>query len=289
MYLNVWGVLVQSCMVTFEKSSPGSGETCFRKLQRLQRSGEHAPRPPSNSRLWCSFCLPPHTHISSYGYVGMPTLLLVSTHQAKTQVIFTWPLPKAGQVLTLSLLRVINVKIPLQNHKKYDITQYGELDFTNSRYITHTIAFWKVGRIHFLTSGAKGLKYKGFAFTYYFVGERGGGVEGLRWWLVGSVHMNFSRHLGKASQDTHDTRHPRHKTPTVFQFCFSWPGATSATWIFLCNPTPSCRGALPCCWRLWSWMHHRVCRLNKHGIVEVKSKILLYLLPAEWMDRWIIA
>ena len=25
---------------------------------------------------------------------------------------------------------VINVKIPLQNHKKYDITQYGELDFS---------------------------------------------------------------------------------------------------------------------------------------------------------------
>ena len=32
--------------------------------------------------------------------------------------------------LTLSLLRVINVKIPLQNYKKYDITQYGELDFS---------------------------------------------------------------------------------------------------------------------------------------------------------------
>ena len=32
--------------------------------------------------------------------------------------------------LTLSLLRVINVKILLQPHKKYDITQYGELDFS---------------------------------------------------------------------------------------------------------------------------------------------------------------
>ena len=32
--------------------------------------------------------------------------------------------------LTLSLLRVINVKISLQPHKKYDITQYGELDFS---------------------------------------------------------------------------------------------------------------------------------------------------------------
>ena len=53
--------------------------------------------------------------------------------------------------LTLSLLRVIDVKIPLQPHQKYNITQYGELDFsqltqmksdytTNSRYITHTIA-----------------------------------------------------------------------------------------------------------------------------------------------------
>ena len=28
---------------------------------------------------------------------------------------------------------------------------------THSRYITHTIAFWKVGRIHFLSSGVKGL------------------------------------------------------------------------------------------------------------------------------------
>ena len=32
--------------------------------------------------------------------------------------------------LTLSRRRVINVKIPLQPHKKYDITQYGELDFS---------------------------------------------------------------------------------------------------------------------------------------------------------------
>ena len=31
---------------------------------------------------------------------------------------------------------------------------------TNSRYITHTIAFWKVGRIHFLSSGVKGLMQK---------------------------------------------------------------------------------------------------------------------------------
>ena len=30
---------------------------------------------------------------------------------------------------------------------------------TNSRYITHTIAFWKVGRIHFLSSGVKGLTH----------------------------------------------------------------------------------------------------------------------------------
>ena len=30
---------------------------------------------------------------------------------------------------------------------------------TNSRYITHTIAFWKVGRIHFLSSGVKGLSH----------------------------------------------------------------------------------------------------------------------------------
>ena len=34
------------------------------------------------------------------------------------------------RLFTLSLIRVINVKIPLQPHKKYDITQYGELDFS---------------------------------------------------------------------------------------------------------------------------------------------------------------
>ena len=30
---------------------------------------------------------------------------------------------------------------------------------TNSHYITHAIAFWKVGRIHFLSSAVKGLKH----------------------------------------------------------------------------------------------------------------------------------
>ena len=37
-------------------------------------------------------------------------------------------------------------------------TQMKSDYITNSRYITHTIAFWKVGRIHFLSSGVKGLK-----------------------------------------------------------------------------------------------------------------------------------
>ena len=39
---------------------------------------------------------------------------------------------------------------------------------TNSRYITHTIAFWKVGRIHFLSSGVKGLKTEGTRFFFLF-------------------------------------------------------------------------------------------------------------------------
>ena len=47
--------------------------------------------------------------------------------QENTMGIF-WE--EAVKDLTLSLLRVINVKIPLQPHKKYDITQYGELDFS---------------------------------------------------------------------------------------------------------------------------------------------------------------
>ena len=32
--------------------------------------------------------------------------------------------------ITLSLLRVINVKFPLEPHQKYNITQYGELGFS---------------------------------------------------------------------------------------------------------------------------------------------------------------
>ena len=35
-----------------------------------------------------------------------------------------------GEVLSFLALRVINVKIPLQPHNTYDITQYGELDFS---------------------------------------------------------------------------------------------------------------------------------------------------------------
>ena len=38
--------------------------------------------------------------------------------------------PHAPSVLTLSLLRVINVKFPLQPHQKYNITQYEELGFS---------------------------------------------------------------------------------------------------------------------------------------------------------------
>ena len=57
-------------------------------------------------------------------------------HMGRTSIVFksrqlygVWAL--LGLVfLTLSLLRVINVKIPLQPHKKYDMTQYGELDFS---------------------------------------------------------------------------------------------------------------------------------------------------------------
>ena len=36
---------------------------------------------------------------------------------------------------------------------------------TNSRYITHTIAFWKVGRIHFLSSGVKGLIGQKYSYS----------------------------------------------------------------------------------------------------------------------------
>ena len=62
----------------------------------------HPPPPPPQS----SFILPPHDPpLGLGGWEGRASL-------------------------TLSLLRVINVKIPLQPHKKYDITQYGELDFS---------------------------------------------------------------------------------------------------------------------------------------------------------------
>ena len=66
---------------------------------------------------------------------------------------------------TLSLLRVINAKMPLQPRKKYDIHAVWRtwlciacsgarwLCYTNSRYVARTIAFFKFGRIHFLSLG----------------------------------------------------------------------------------------------------------------------------------------
>ena len=64
---------------------------------------------------------------------------------------------------------------------------------TNSRYITHTIAFWKVGRIHFLSSGVNGLnrpKVNSYAVSRMGVRDcmdRYGWVHGLCWdaWVGG--------------------------------------------------------------------------------------------------------
>ena len=59
------------------------------------------------------------------------TLQSVKEFFARYVLIVCFNLPSVYLVeLTLSLLRVINVKIPLQPRKKYDITQYGELDFS---------------------------------------------------------------------------------------------------------------------------------------------------------------
>ena len=64
----------------------------------------------------------------------VPITWVVLRNQEKLQV---------SQTLTLSLLRVINFKFPLQPHQKYNITQYVS----------------KVGRMYFLRSGVKGLKH----------------------------------------------------------------------------------------------------------------------------------
>ena len=56
---------------------------------------------------------------------------------------------------------------------------------TNSRYITHTIAFWKVGRIHFLRSGVKGLSSCFWAFYFLFPQSR---------WGSGGIRLNVPLH-----------------------------------------------------------------------------------------------
>ena len=53
--------------------------------------------------------------------------LLVTDHTPKTVFMNSANQEAVQALLSLSLLRVINVKIPLQPHKKYDITQYEEL------------------------------------------------------------------------------------------------------------------------------------------------------------------
>ena len=66
--------------------------------------------------------------------------------------------------VTLPLPRVINFKFLLQPHKKYYITQYGELGFsqvtqmnhdffTNSHYFTYTFRFKRLGECNFLILG----------------------------------------------------------------------------------------------------------------------------------------
>ena len=74
------------------------------------------------------------------------------------------------QQLSLSLLRVINVKFPLQPHQKYYITQYGELWLsllrwkmlilrTNSHYTSlYTFPLWNVAIMYFLNSGVKDIR-----------------------------------------------------------------------------------------------------------------------------------
>ena len=62
--------------------------------------------------------------------------------------------------LTLSLQRVINVKFPLQPHRKHCITQYEELGFSyptqmkhdytsKSHYLTNTFLFIRLGECTF--------------------------------------------------------------------------------------------------------------------------------------------
>ena len=78
------------------------------------------------------------------------------------------PQPIQG-LLTLSLLRVINVKFPLQPQQKYYHTvwrtwlfiaysQMKDYYTTNPCYLTYTFSLYKVGRMYFVSSGVKGLK-----------------------------------------------------------------------------------------------------------------------------------
>ena len=62
-------------MITFEKSSPGSGknlkwlpEMAFQASKFQNFLGGHAPNLPSDSRLQHSSSLPPHTQISGYSH-----------------------------------------------------------------------------------------------------------------------------------------------------------------------------------------------------------------------------
>ena len=73
-----------------------------------------------------------------HGQLGFLTVLnnsffichFVSKYVSHVHVWTSWLELPSVTLLTLSLLGVINVKIPLQPHKKYDITQYREFDFS---------------------------------------------------------------------------------------------------------------------------------------------------------------
>ena len=87
-------------------------------------------------------------------------------------------------LFTLSLLRVINVKFPLQPHQRYFITHYEDLGFsqltqmrndflTNSHNLTYTLSLTNVGRMYFLSIGVKGLKHTGHAYIFFCLLQKG--------------------------------------------------------------------------------------------------------------------
>ena len=85
--------------------------------------------------------------------------------------------------LTLSLLRVINVKFLLQSHQKYNITQYGELVCASSNCQWLEVSNWQTLYLNLFKSYVLYVKVAVVSMCQFCLQLNGSGQQSCKWHL----------------------------------------------------------------------------------------------------------